>query len=909
MTSPSYTIQWKNSSGTVKDITPDILTVPLFSDTGSGEANTAVIRISAAGGKYITDGNPINDFDRMKITSDDGTGLNSTFTNSYQVKRRIPTGSKGGGAVLEVHLVGFEWRTQARYFSDSTNTFSIDSFHAAKLIQDDYNAGRGSDDPEMLGLEDTLLNNLPTWVFNNFNFGLNEETHYNRIMEIIDKNAAPVNEGGVFDFFELQAVGDMTLNNVRFFIFSSGKKGAGVLVDNTSTVNVGPTEGGLDTLKGTVINAWGDTQSGSLKTGFSKFIGGEQAFNLFPQFDSSVTYPVDALVTYNNALWKLILSNPGHVPPGHNSYWSEVTKGDYYGNQYIYSEFTKDQVEKWQDCGSDLDNSVVAGASMGIGFFDGNLVVDDGQMKRTWVDISVNDPSSIPSTYLYASSSAPNRFYPGLRNLIKGDGTGIWSGNDKNGVPFKNAIIEYQDDNLGWLVKKSAETNMVCAVIKEGQCYVFNDVDIVANGWGSIVTYGVGVGKDLNALDCFHPYDSLVNDYIQHDEGSPGFAPNPDPHDIEFTANQNSAIKVTYSWNLVPILETFPVVWGDYDWYKAGFWFNFRFPFPPNFINEPGGVVGGGYGSNTVLKGPSFLDINNMTYSSNGLTGYSNGLSTEDLGPISSIDFLIRIRSWTQDFGTWIPTGDTNFNVRVIVYDRNDNVAIQDKIVPFNDLTTALKYPVSGFQIYEARKPLGKLLDIIIPPVAVSPVNIFEWRHVKQIVICSGDSYDGNGRFNPGGGRWGLPSPLPFNIPPNIDTNHKLDVWIDAFRFTKPLLVNSETESVNTRIIEAEFLQKDDVTIYQQLKGLVKEEYQRAVFPHDEFDFTTTLAHDISFGDFFYLKESRLVNFSEYPLPGGGFMPNTIKLVCKRIEYSYTKPSNGEGGALRRIIGIRRFPT
>jgi hypothetical protein len=905
MAKPHFVVEWKDSSGTVTNITDDVLTLPQFTDTGSGEVNSAVIMLSANRGKYITDGHPIQDFDTIEIASFDGQG-STPFTLVYEVKRRIPTQSKNGGTKLELHVLGLEWHSQVINFADSYNTFVSDAFTLAGRIQTNYNKNVGTKDPTMRGLDDSIINALPNWTANSYSFGVNEESSYNRLMEIIDKMASPANAGGVFDFFELQGVGDFNDNSFTFFIYSSGNKGAGVLITDTSSVNVGSTEAGLDTLKGTVINAWGDSQSGSLPVEFSQFQGGQLLYPLFPQWQSTANYPKDALVQYLGLLWQSLTTNNLNNTPGLlSSDWTPITKTDYYGNKYRYSPWTVEQVDKWIDCGSDLSGAIENGAAMGKGFFDGNLVINDGDMLRSWVDIVVTGDDAVPLYWRYPlNPNTPNRFYPGFRVLQIGTPTGIFGGSDINGVPFKNAIIEYQDDVSGWVVKYPAQTNMMCAVIGEGKVYVFNGTKLVANEWSSTLTpRAVSANWDLNALDCFHPYDSIINDDIM-------------PVDSSFTSNQKSAIKVTYSWNSTGLIIgntlELPSTWRTFDWYKAGFWLNIRFPFPPNIVRgDSSSRVGELYGDSSLIKGPSFIDSQNMTYTHDGSTGFSSPASI-DLGPLSSLDFLIRIRATTKDIdGSDLLAGEANFKIRTIAYDRNDNVAIQDAVVSFNDLVTPMKLPLSGFSIYQARKPLSNVLNLLVPPVAVSPVNIFEWRHVKQIVICSAESYDSFGRFNPGAGRFGNAFALPFNIPPNIDSRHKLEVWVDAFRFTKPLLANY-INPTDTRHIEGEFIQKEEVLAFQQLQGLAQEEYQRSTFPHQEYDLITTLKHDIGFGDFFYYYNPRIVQTQNPPdiPPGdplGNSGANTIKLVNKRTEYSYTKPSNGEGGAIRRIIGVKRF--
>ena len=59
-------------------------------------------------------------------------------------------------------------------------------------------------------------------------------------------------------------------------------------------------------------------------------------------------------------------------------------------------------------------------------------------------------------------------------------------------------------------------------------------------------------------------------------------------------------------------------------------------------------------------------------------------------------------------------------------------------------------------------------------------------------------------------------------------------------------------------------------------------------------------------GDYFKFKHPRLIPDS--PIASGTISNvNFIKLVAKRIEYSITKPVDGKGGFLRKILGVRRF--
>ena len=63
-----------------------------------------------------------------------------------------------------------------------------------------------------------------------------------------------------------------------------------VTIDNSTAVNVGETDGGIDAKTGTQVLAWGATESGSLPTDFSKFWAKQQMVEpiFFPDWDSNV---------------------------------------------------------------------------------------------------------------------------------------------------------------------------------------------------------------------------------------------------------------------------------------------------------------------------------------------------------------------------------------------------------------------------------------------------------------------------------------------------------------------------------------------------------------------------------------------------------------------------------------------
>ena len=216
---------------------------------------------------------------------------------------------------------------------------------------------------------------------------------------------------------------------------------------------------------------------------------------------------------------------------------------------------------------------------------------------------------------------------------------------------------------------------------------------------------------------------------------------------------------------------------------------------------------------------------------------------------------------------------------------------------------------MNSFEAYRGRKPLNSVLQSLIPIKAIEVLNIFEWRNIKNIIMQTQDSYDNEGRYDPSaanpnvgkyanafvGGLLGSTNPV-----------RRIDLYIDAFRFTKPLLVN--TGIPVDRTIEKDSLQKPDINDYFQLQSDAFAELEKMEFPKVEYNITTQGRFDIKFGDSFYYRTPRLIpaEFESTDSPDGN-NANTIKLVAKKIEYSITSTEGGKGGFLRTITGIRRF--
>jgi hypothetical protein len=899
----------ESNSWASTDITEDVVSIPTATDTGSGEVNSARIILSADTGKFISKIPYIDQYDRIRIQIDDGISATTNYDKYFDVIKILPSESKSQGTRIELFLMGLEHHLQKINYTKPH--FSEGAFEVMKDIGDQYNISRGTQQPVLTGHDNTTKNKLPNSTFqkNNYTYGDNEAPCYDRMEEVTDSLGAAVDEGGALDFYDYKF--DYTNHTTMDLkVFSSGNDISNpVEITNTTSVNVGETDAGVDNTTGSNVLAWGANEAGSLPVEFSRFNSGEIRYNLYPVYDSSLSYVEDQKILHNGNLYKSLQSVPsGNIPPGttsspsSNSYWQSRTKETEYGQYYISKWTNVNGHLIWKDSGID-PTDINSSSEIGPGFNDANIVVwdtsADANWFRSWADVRVTGtlaPSTITGDstlkkYLYSNDT----FYRGFRVLIQGTpSSGVWNGNDSNGKAYANALVECisagNATDAVWRVKYLPTSNLQCIVRHEGIPYKYN-----GSAWvgGAASTEG----------DCLHPYDEITTT-----EGIYGT-------EFSSTVNNNSGIKVRYYWETIAGFVT-----NTTQQHSVGGWINLTFPFPHSIISQSAWATGqlyGGTKTSDAVCEPATLDIENMHLSPEGERGFNTieagGYSgSENLGPISSIDFAFKVHyqgSSLQNSG-YDTLAEANFVMSCILVDSSDNMVKQDFIVPHNNQWLPYKLPVSGFTTYRGRKPRASIINSIIPPKEITINNQIEWRNIKQIIIQTAQSYDSDGRYvessiegnfyaqsNTAVEQLGIPAV------PTIGRDHRrLDLYLDAFRFTKPLLVNTGKQS--SRNIESDFIDKPEVYDYFQLKNIANAEKEKRQHRHVEFEVNTTGKFDINFGDFFEFYHPRLIPRAVRTNTSGD---DYVKLVAKHIEYSITKPVDGKGGFLRKILGVRRF--
>lgn len=918
----------KSNSWASQDATGDVTDIRF--DDIVNELHTATIFLDANDGHYMRDerggesGYPtkIDKQDRIRIISDDGGGVTTDYNEVFDVIRKIPIKSEDGGTFLKL-----ECKHLGRWLEDSVPFIGRGSFERPgqmwQNVGDYYNDNLGTFQPTLSGhLTTDATNSLPLGIIEHFEFGNNEEKPFERLRQIADQMGASGANGGVLDFFDFKV--KSSIANVTSFtldVFSSGSPSTGseITIDTSldATLNAGETDGGEDEFQANIVYVWGPNDSGTLPIDYSRFksrqiLMPDQENSLFAEHVAG-TYEADSIVQLAGAVYQNS-SKTANVPPA--APWVVLTTAAYYGNVIQYSPWTDDKAAIWKNGGTDPGNAFANNYPPSM--VDINIILNDDTTWGTWADVS-STTDGFDVNYKYGQ--AAGGVYEGLRCLVNGTGIAGFTGNDNEGRAFTDSVAEFS--NGAWHVKYPAEDDMFVMVFDEGRQYQYN---LGTTTWTNVTTLD-------NGSHCMHPFTSLEN----------GESVLKDETDTEFvTTNASSSIVATYEWEpLSTWAQNFFNVRNTANYFEGGGWLTLRFPFPKNThnaITEDVGQIYGGGGkdwvtatsyiigdvvnesqnyyfcivahtsgtfatdntngkwSQTTGKSPTHIDSQNMTFTHNGARGFNFDTASNDYGPLSAIDFFMKIR-YTDRTGppeALFPKG--NFKMRCWMVDQSDHVVYQDYVLTHNDNWQSVSLPLSGFQIYRGRRPRFDLSIIpisdLIPPRGLSANEIFEWRHIAMIGWQTQEAYDDFGRYQAGRGDFGIANL--FTV-----TNRRLKLFIDGLRFKKPLLVNTGLITDNPKVIMP-FIEEKGVVIYDQLEAIAYANNEKTQFEKAVYEIETSIQHDILAGDFFFLKDKEIVDKTD------DATDNKIKLVARSVEY-FVKGDGNDGGATRLIKGARRF--
>ena len=899
MTEFDYTLT-HDPGGTPEDITLFVERIE-WTETGTGIVNSLKVRLNAQDGQFITrdtqlgtgDATPILDeFQRLRLAVLDRDS--NVYANVFEIDNLKPIQNAQQGTIIEVECLGLEHHLQRTQFAKQF--FFESAFEVTRGIIDFYNASTtsGTAQPIVTENDNVAFNTLPVWTANDYLFNISETKCYDGINNVVDRIGSAVAAGGAGDFWEFQFltdVSDVTFNSITFNATISGNPPSqqtngvfdpskAVIIDDSVAVNPGEEEGGIESTRGTVTATWGSDGVGSLPTQSADFVGGLEAWQLFPAHQVSVEYPQDAIVLIpdttdsqgdNNHFKALVKTTD--TPPSAD--WVQYFFTDFLANEIGISEqyalWTNAKENEWKsscanpDGPQNQDDPTFDGRAC----WDSNLVVVDGVVFRSWADVRAVDVGTISTQY-----KRNGLFYRGFRILIDtifGTPTGELAG-------FVQGQIVQATSNDGvnnvWRAVRSLQEDQQCGIDNEGRVYQLQS--------GILVDISGSVSQ---ANDCYHNVWAIFNSQGFNDKnnGAGGNFGEFSGVTHEFRMEQNDANQGLTD---------------EPEYYRVFAGINFRIPFPHDSFN--GNSIGELYGDNDKLD-PATLDANNMHLTHDGLNGFNN-TSAEDLGPLDAITFALKME-WRFEIdgsGGLLPRG--NFPYRCVMYDTSDNVVAQDFTISFNNLWQSFSLPFSAFKIYRARAgwSLGNVgQNTFLQELEI--LNVFEFKNIVKIVIHWLAPYDDQGRFTPFNQKNDVFGQITdfFNDPLGVFVlQYNVKLTVDNFGFSKPLLSVSPPDT--TRSLQPEFFQEPLISNKYQNDQANLASLEIMQFRHQQFDTVTEGLFDINFGDTFYLRNEEIVNASDNG-------DNTIKLVAKNITYTIDKTPQGPGGFLRTITGVKRF--
>jgi len=866
------------------------------------------------------------EFDRIRIQCTDLGG--NTYDRFFEIINIIPSITKAEGTLITLECLGIEYHTQQIHFAKPF--YFENSFNVASRIGVIYNDNRGTEQPQLSnhtvvytegnGFGDAL----PLYNANNHEFGLNEDSCYNRWIDLIEGAGAAVSAGGALTFYELN-FNTTGVNAMNFKLRKSGDNSTIITVKNAKVTNpktVGEQEGELANPTGTNLLAWGSSEHGSLPVDHSKYDSGIMKFVFRPEWVTAIAYDIDARVkvtpSSGTTAPKHYKANVAHTSggtfAGDVAKWDQIDMGDEFGDNIQYSPWTDGKATVWSNNSCDPDRTTFTTG----GWFDINVVINEEEFFRTWADVRATTNATLDD-FLDKANDGTNIGYAydgGTRaNLPRGFRILVDSNSPTGELAnFPNMVVEIQptDSVGGKALKKlynfeTANTKVQVAVIDEGKIYQDTITSGPTHTWADISELDIG-------NDCFHPYTTLPTnvdgvdlvmdpaggDYRTRSEVTDSTErPDITKAGGEFGQNQESAIE--FKAVAADAITSFTSDASDElaAYYKNAIGFNLRFPYPYNNYNSisegVGDLYGGGINSN---EEPSTLDVQNMNFTSGGLEGFNHGAESEDYGQINAVAFWLKYSVVETAGGTEL---NDEHQFRAWFIDTKDNVVYQDFVIRFSNHWEDIRLPIGSFRIYKGRKPVygfDAAIAAFIPPKELEVINIFEWRNIKMFGVQLQSQYDDQGRFNPGAAA--------VNESGNSVTWSNIlgstrTLTIDAFRFIKPLLVTSGQDT--TRNLEPDFLQFPNITVYDQLLNAAKSQLEIEKFKHKEFivESSGDDVFDIPFGDSFYLLNDNLVSDND------NATNNNIQLVNKRGEYSITKTPGGKGGLRRKMQGSKIF--
>jgi len=297
------------------------------------------------------------------------------------------------------------------------------------------------------------------------------------------------------------------------------------------------------------------------------------------------------------------------------------------------------------------------------------------------------------------------------------------------------------------------------------------------------------------------------------------------------------------------------------DYYDFGWWYALPFPYPFSEFNGITEKVGDLYGLGSDPNGVNnqlfgHLDIQNTTFTRNGLTGFNNEQS-EDLGsPFSALAFLF---NFTMIAGGVTKPFEGDIAFTVTIYDELSQVWRTDYNYRHLGDTQDIILPFANFTVERpSRAPwsIDTFATNLIHTPELEIRSIFQQRKVRLITWQLKTSYDGKERY------------LPINTG-NFFTNmifgalasFKTVGVIDGLRLVKQPFVSSGVET--TRVVNGPTYQAPQTRNLRQLKSIAAAEQQRQSLQYEAYTYETDIRCDLQTEQFVFVENADMIKFAE----------------------------------------------
>ena len=649
---------------------------------------------------------------------------------------------------------------------------------------------------------------------------------------------------------------------------------------------------------------------------------------LMPSFwRSGNAYAEHALVVYGGVAFECLEAHTStnNITPDDDTKWRRVS----FVPTTHYSPLTKQKAQYWINMLGGAKHATTDNKACCM--IDPTVIIKDKNHPRTWVHCVASSPADIPSA-LKIGTEIPDRFRvlvidtdetnfhsDGRANWTGTDtGTGDFSGSDKYGVSYAGNIAQYRDGE--WIVKQICNDDQEIydwyngwPWVKNPHIGAFIERDGTPHDGARATTWKMGSYLIAESADI----QGVVNLIVNHVNalgtnianaffGATYDEPTTEPpvigaqfvewvdatafqcmHPVAFDSTRgrvkventsilgadedgNSAVSIKAN----PYNES-----GLPNNGSAYVGFNFCPMWPPSSQSAP-------YGSVSVGEQISLpvMDFNNLHKTHRNEVSWF-GPDSEDYFPIQGISywekFIRRDITWLNQ-----PPLDGDYKMGIWLADDDDNVVILDYTHQRNNETQPVDANIGSKRYFVAVAGNSQFLSAFEPEV----LNVFDDRTWVRGGIFTRDSLDDQGRYK---------SVLNSKVG---GTSTELQLIIDSFRFTKPLVATTSDRpsDLPDRNIETQKIRADKVSNYAQLKNYVLGLERLYNFDRDEYIIPTRGRGDLAFGDPVYIKDPLLLDETT------DSRTNTIKAVVDKIIYTISKPKRGPGGFKRTVHAVTR---